>query len=113
MNTIIKDGWLTKQGGSSFFTNWKKRYFKLDYAAGSLSYFESPKIDEKPLGVVVVRNATVAPYEKEKEPNKFYFTIASNDRTFRAYADSKSDQEEWVKALTRFDFYSFIIFEYF
>jgi hypothetical protein len=106
----FKVGWLTKQGGT-VFTNWKRRFFKLDETAGTLSYFESNNPNEKVLGVVVIKGATVAMTDKG-EKGKFNFTIVSRakDKVFHAYSDNKEEAEDWVKKLNQFIYiYIYII----
>jgi hypothetical protein len=98
--SLNKEGYLTKEGGS-VFKNWKKRYFILDYTAGTLSYFESPKPGEKPLGIVIVRGSTVTALAKTTKGKDNCFVIANNEKSFFAFADSKDDADSWVSALKR------------
>jgi hypothetical protein len=99
MNTIIKEGWITKEGGGGIFKNWKKRYAILDYQTGTLSYFESNSPNEKPLGIVQVRNSEVKGLLKSTKGKDNCFVIKSGDRTFFAYTENKDEFDKWLSAL--------------
>lgn len=99
-----KEGKLTKQG--HVVKTWKSRWFILQ--ENKLFYFkEKPKTDnpEPPLGVILLGFCTIevtGTNSKSKEAN-YQFKILQSDwnegKDFLIQASSKSDMEDWVRAL--------------
>jgi hypothetical protein len=97
-NGSFLTGYLTKEGGS-FISNWKRRFFVLDYVCGTLAYYNTDSTNERPLGVVVVRGSTVMIIAKKSKGKENCFSIMNYNRNFYAYADSKEEANEWIEAL--------------
>ncbi|KAK2959225.1 putative pleckstrin homology domain-containing family O [Blattamonas nauphoetae] len=95
---MSKQGWITKEGGQ-LFKNWKKRYAVLDQSQGTLTYFETDKPNQKALGVVSIRGSTIKSYDTKTKGKDNLFMISSAGRDFYAFAETKEEQESWVKSL--------------
>eukprot|EP00698_Gefionella_okellyi_P002516 TRINITY_DN1235_c1_g1_i1.p1 TRINITY_DN1235_c1_g1~~TRINITY_DN1235_c1_g1_i1.p1 ORF type:complete len:927 (+),score=247.50 TRINITY_DN1235_c1_g1_i1:62-2842(+) len=95
----IKDGLLTKQGGS--WKNWKDRWFVLK--DNVLSYYEPDNVEAgKELGVINLKEVTTdqITYGDERDHQ---FNIACltavKPRTYQICARNDPDRNHWVKAL--------------
>lgn len=91
-------GFITKEGGS-IIKNWKKRWAVLNPQAGSLSYFENEKDLSRPLGIVVVKGATIARVPKSVKGKNFAFSITSSSKVFYAFVDNEEEEKGWIDAL--------------
>lgn len=101
---IVKQGWLTKQGGGSTAfsrTNWKRRWCIL-YSDGRLEYQKTGRPKEKVLGVVPLvaasRVRVEAPFDSCFEPG-CCFSIVTPDRTYCLVSDITDDAMDWMRAL--------------
>jgi len=95
MTTPIKEGFLTKEGGS--FKSWKKRWFGLN--EGGLAYFKA-KGDTEPLGIISLSTAPrIQSIDRKK---KIYgFEIPTPARTFYLSAETEADKQSWMEALEK------------
>lgn len=92
---IIKDGFLTKQGG--FFKSWHRRWFSL---MGKDLYYAKTKGD-KEKGRIDLESATqVALAPESKKANTFKIVIP-NVRTYLIQADTEKECKEWVEIIQK------------
>ncbi|KAJ6241716.1 serine/threonine-protein kinase tao [Anaeramoeba flamelloides] len=97
--SIIKQGWITKQGGS--FKSWKKRLFVL-YPT-KIAYFTNKKNFQKrnEKGQIPIQGARAAEYTWEKtkrsHKGKFYFQIYHDTgRVYIVSSTSEIDRKDWI-----------------
>eukprot|EP01113_Clastostelium_recurvatum_P045859 TRINITY_DN794_c0_g1_i2.p1 TRINITY_DN794_c0_g1~~TRINITY_DN794_c0_g1_i2.p1 ORF type:complete len:430 (+),score=61.85 TRINITY_DN794_c0_g1_i2:95-1291(+) len=96
----LKEGWLTKQGGTSF-KNWKLRYFVLTKDA--LYYFENEGSGD-PLGVIPMkdylkcRGMEGSAYSVVKKDNSLFLEVPW--RVFKMFATRWQDSESWAESIS-------------
>eukprot|EP00824_Muranothrix_gubernata_P003037 TRINITY_DN1375_c0_g1_i3.p1 TRINITY_DN1375_c0_g1~~TRINITY_DN1375_c0_g1_i3.p1 ORF type:complete len:601 (+),score=125.03 TRINITY_DN1375_c0_g1_i3:100-1902(+) len=88
----VKQGYLTKQGGS--WKTWKQRWFVLKDRL--LVYYKTPQ-DTEPTGVIPVKGCVVGETPDAKKSH--CFRIQSPSRDFYITASSKADMEDWISAI--------------
>ena len=92
--TLVKrGGWLIKQGFQ--IKNWKKRWFVIK--GDRISYFKEPR-NLTPIGDILLSEV------KEVVPSQSTcraFRVVVEGRTFILVAESKSERDQWVKAITK------------
>lgn len=92
-NPIIKEGWMTKQGGG--FKSWKKRWFVFNGI--DLTY--SKKKGKESLGSVDM--SKVMRVEEAPELQKpGGFKIITAKRTFRFISENANERKSWISFLT-------------
>jgi len=92
----IKEGFLTKEGGS--FKSWKKRWFVLK--DGGLSYYKDKKDTDEALGVISLATAgRIQSIDRKKKVNGF--EIPTPSRTFYLSAESETEKQHWIEALEK------------
>lgn len=97
MSKPIKEGWMTKQGGS--YKSWKKRWFTL--VDTTLTYYPDQKA-KKEKGKIDLKKATGvddAPEEKKK-PNAFKIIVPSV-RTFYIVCATEQEKKEWMEEIKK------------
>lgn len=104
---IIKQGWLTKQGGGTTTfsrTNWKRRWFIL-YSDGALVYQKSGRPTEKVLGVVPLLTASRVRAETAFDASfegGCCFSVATPDRLYCLVSDVPDEAPEWMRAISSY-----------
>eukprot|EP00051_Salpingoeca_urceolata_P033474 m.20824 g.20824 ORF g.20824 m.20824 type:complete len:647 (+) comp6282_c0_seq1:137-2077(+) len=102
MANVIKDGWLTKQGGR--VKSWKRRFFRLTSAPG-LVYYESAHAGRPKGSVALTAFTTVAEADElgAKLKRQFVFTVQSTPetRSYVIFAESGEERRQWVEAIRR------------
>lgn len=95
--TTIKEGFLTKEGGS--FKSWKKRWFVL--RDNGLAYYKAKAdADMEPLGLISLTTAgRIQPIDRKKKANGF--EIPTPSRTFYLSAESDVEKSAWIEGLER------------
>ena len=93
-----REGWLTKQGGSSK-TNWQKRWFVLK--TNFMCYYKdnSPKSLKHPNGVVDLQGCAIKEVEPEFFKKKYCFQIQTTDRVYYIQAKDETEQKAWMKSI--------------
>jgi len=95
--TVVKRGWLTKQG--NYVKSWKLRWFIL--REKSLSYYKSDKeSDATPAGTIALQDAKTAD-AFAKTGKKHCFELQTPQRTFYLYAETAADAAEWMSAISK------------
>lgn len=91
--SIIKAGWMTKQGGSR--KSWRKRWFVL--RNHTLSYYKDAS-DSSPLGIISLQGCSVSPTDAVKKPHCFqvYHPVR---RTFYMYPSTRMEQDQWIQCI--------------
>eukprot|EP00999_Lentomonas_sp_LEN2_P001891 NODE_302_length_1681_cov_86.588803_g271_i0.p1 GENE.NODE_302_length_1681_cov_86.588803_g271_i0~~NODE_302_length_1681_cov_86.588803_g271_i0.p1 ORF type:complete len:525 (-),score=111.26 NODE_302_length_1681_cov_86.588803_g271_i0:52-1626(-) len=98
-----KSGWLTKQGGSGFKKNWRRRWFVLD--DNYMYYYKTPE-DREPAGIISLDqfDSCTKASDDECRRSKFCWRLGSKSkpgtRTYYAYADSKEIMQSWVDVIS-------------
>ena len=93
-NPVIKNGWLTKQGG--FIKTWRRRWFALKDR--TLFYFKKPT-DVKAKGFISIDQAQSIERAPECSKQPAFKINVPKQRVFYIYADSEQDVEDWIKIL--------------
>ncbi|XP_062515762.1 RAC family serine/threonine-protein kinase homolog [Corticium candelabrum] len=104
MTSIIKEGWMTKEGAVR--KSWRRRWFIL-YDSRILSYYANERLLSSPKGTVDMAIATAVvpkhlagstgwPGSAGEERS---FGIVTPERTFRVFTDTESESREWRKVL--------------
>jgi len=88
----VKEGWLTKEGGS--FKSWKKRWFVLKDC--ELSYYKQ-KGDELLGTISLATSGTTQATDRKKKANGF--EIPTPSRTFYLSAETENERKEWIDAI--------------
>ncbi|CAF3565599.1 unnamed protein product [Rotaria sp. Silwood1] len=115
-STIIKDGWLWKQGGR--VRNWKRRWFVI--TDGCLFYFESRTEVDIPRGVIPLVDVAVREIDDDRTkqycleifpltgdkvkaskpvPGDIGKWIEGHHTVYRMSASSDDDRKDWIRAL--------------
>jgi hypothetical protein len=93
LRSADKSGWLYKTGPNN--KGWNHRFFVL--SNGKLTYYKTDKA-EKVLGTIDLRECIAV---KQTSVRKGYgLTIQIPNRTYNISAETESEQEEWITALT-------------
>ncbi|UJR16424.1 hypothetical protein I4U23_003326 [Adineta vaga] len=115
-STIIKEGWLWKQGG--LVRNWKRRWFVI--TDGCLFYYESRTEVDNPRGIVSLIDVGVREIEDDR-PKQFCFELfplagekvkstkpvsgeigkvtEGHHTVYRMSAPSDDERKDWIRAL--------------
>lgn len=96
-----KDGFLTKQGGS--IKTWKKRWFVLK--GDTIYYFKTPK-DTEQTGEIKLEptsacNSEPAMNKVAGKKKKYYFSVATTQRTFLMFTESEETMKQWVDKISQ------------
>lgn len=101
---IMKQGYLTKEGGS--VKSWKRRWFVLKERGGGqplrLEYYKTEKAsnDSTPLGTINLEECSQITKVDSPQYKKNTFEISTPGRAYHMYADAEFDVEEWVRLLS-------------
>lgn len=98
-------GWLEKKSGgkdgaSSRFDKWDRRFFFLPQGSPTLAYYKSEadvRGSKPPAGTIDCNGASV--FLKEVKGSTFRFTIRTPQRELKLRAASATDYEAWMTAL--------------
>lgn len=100
MSTCIKQGYLTKQGGT--VKNWKKRWFTLHSASlatpAILEYYKTEKLGES-LGSISLAEVTEISRADATMNKQHCLALATPSRTYWIYADREAEINEWESHL--------------
>jgi len=96
---INKSGFLTKEGGR--IRSWKRRWFVLE--SGCIRYYKD-KTDRKVLGEIQLEGpcAVISPAATgggNIQQKQCTLQVQTPSRTYRMYADSVAEKDEWVKVI--------------
>ncbi|KAF6733304.1 Rho GTPase-activating protein 24 [Oryzias melastigma] len=104
--TVIRCGWLRKQGG--FVKTWHTRWFVL---RGDQLYYYKDEEETKALGAIFLPGNKVAEHPTSgDEGGKFIFEVipggdrermTANHETYLLMASTQNDMEDWVKTIRR------------
>eukprot|EP01097_Dermamoeba_algensis_P003444 TRINITY_DN23_c0_g1_i1.p1 TRINITY_DN23_c0_g1~~TRINITY_DN23_c0_g1_i1.p1 ORF type:complete len:251 (-),score=50.18 TRINITY_DN23_c0_g1_i1:1037-1789(-) len=97
VKNVVKDGWMTKQGGQ--WKSWKRRWFVFD--GDTLYYFKTPKDSEETGYVQLTRQSVVKEEDKKKKPMFSIHPSPDAKRVYLMYPDHPEDIKEWIQVLTR------------
>eukprot|EP01006_Ploeotia_vitrea_P015596 TRINITY_DN45224_c0_g1_i1.p2 TRINITY_DN45224_c0_g1~~TRINITY_DN45224_c0_g1_i1.p2 ORF type:complete len:402 (-),score=198.86 TRINITY_DN45224_c0_g1_i1:64-1269(-) len=98
MGTPVKEGELTKQGGS--FKSWKKRWFVLTQD-GVLYYFKSkPEPTQTAEGGIRLQNCGVSDASAHTK-KKHCISLMTSERVFFMVAQSQPEMHEWTIAIRK------------
>jgi len=100
-NSPEKEGELCKQG--HVVKNWKKRWFRVQ--KDMLFYFKD-RSDDKPVGVVPLRLCHISEAPKVGKPFTFELSARKIGKTFYIQASSKTEADDWIRALEKGSEYS-------
>lgn len=99
IDNIIKEGTLTKQGGS--FKSWKKRYCVLD--GSHIWYFkQKPEASDTPSGGIRLDGCEVSALTADEAGSKLKaptFTLITVGRVYFLQAESEADVTAWVEKI--------------
>jgi len=90
--TIIRKGFLTKQGGR--IKTWKKRWFVLD--SSKLTYYKETQ-ETHPLGTINLQKCEGV--LEDTTTKKFCFMVVTNPRTYKILAPSRHEMAEWIVSI--------------
>ncbi|CAF3684350.1 unnamed protein product [Rotaria sordida] len=114
--TVIKEGWLWKQGGR--VRNWKRRWFII--TDGFLFYFESRAESDSPRGVIPLVDVAVREIDDDRTkqycfeifpltgdkvkaskaaPGEIGKWIEGHHTVYRMSASSEDERKDWIRAL--------------
>jgi hypothetical protein len=94
------EGWLTKRG--DIVKSWRRRFFVLDKATGTLRYYTGADKAESGLkGTVPIRGAAVAPLTKRDIDCDFCFGLRpkGSKRVYILAGDTAAARDEWIGQL--------------
>ena len=93
-----REGWLhKKKRKEGVFSNWDRRFFRIDSSACKLGYFHSKseaEADKFPVDSISLMSITAVRVHEGTE-----FLIESSERNFTLQADNEKDALSWVNAL--------------
>ncbi|XP_066467136.1 pleckstrin-2 [Tiliqua scincoides] len=103
--TIVKQGFLTKQGHKR--KNWKVRRFILRAEPAFLHYYDPTKEDNRPVGGFSLRGCLVSALEDNGVPagvkgnvqGNLFKIITKNDLHYYIQASSKIERVHWIEAI--------------
>lgn len=103
--TIVKQGFLTKQGHKR--KNWKVRRFILRADPAFLHYYDPTKEDNRPVGGFSLRGCLVSALEDNGVPTgvkgnvqgNLFKIITKNDLHYYIQASSKTERAHWIEAI--------------
>jgi len=102
----VKEGYLTKMGGSGIQRNWRRRFFTLKQINNdqefSVSYFKT-NTDKQPLGVIQLSEYTsVENASQETGKNnciKLFNNVQPTARIYYMFADNQEEMHSWIQIL--------------
>lgn len=94
-------GWLDKkQTAKMGMAGWQRRYCRIDEASGTLNYYKSDSLGEKPAGTIDLKLIVdVSPYEKDGKSDPSRFNIDLGDRVYKMRASSIEEGEKWISGI--------------
>ncbi|XP_020655833.2 pleckstrin-2 [Pogona vitticeps] len=103
--TIVKQGFLTKQGHKR--KNWKVRRFVLRADPAFLHYYDPTKEDNRPVGGFSLRGCLISALEDNGVPagvkgnvqGNLFKIITKNDIHYYIQASCKAERAQWIEAI--------------
>ncbi|XP_055989333.1 pleckstrin-2 [Sorex fumeus] len=105
--TVVKQGYLTKQGHKR--KNWKVRRFVLRKDPAYLHYYDPSKEENRPVGGFCLRGSLVSALEDNGVPTgvkgnvqgNLFKVITKDDTHYYIQASSKAERVEWIEAIKK------------
>ncbi|XP_004612397.1 pleckstrin-2 [Sorex araneus] len=105
--TVVKQGYLTKQGHKR--KNWKVRRFVLRKDPAYLHYYDPSKEENRPVGGFSLRGSLVSALEDNGVPTgvkgnvqgNLFKVITKDDTHYYIQASSKAERVEWIEAIKK------------